>query len=83
MKKIQIITLLVLGLGIFCLIAEALSESFESTQSYIKPDGILIEPFFGLLPIGAILIVIGIILVSVQAIFYFIFRSKRSLQKKQ
>jgi len=54
MKKIYLIAIIPLILGIGCLIA------FKMIGSHVAPDGTLVEPF-ALIPIGWLLIIIGIV----------------------
>lgn len=43
-------------LGVFCFIISGVSDS------HITPDGVLIEPFFFLIPVGYVWLFIGIIM---------------------
>lgn len=61
-------------MGIFCFAAKWLTEMFEASKSSMRSDGTLVEPYFFLIPIGWLFLIMGLVFVAVKIVLSFTHR---------
>ena len=55
-------------IGILCFIVKWVTETFNATKSTVRADGVLEEPFFFLIPIGWLFLIVGLVLSVVKIV---------------
>lgn len=73
-KKFNCAIVTLLCMGIFCFAVKWLTEMFDASKSSIKSDGALVEPYFFLIPIGWLFLIMGLVFVVVKIVLSFTHR---------
>jgi tetrahydromethanopterin S-methyltransferase subunit E len=73
-KKLNYAIATLLCMGIFCFAVKWLTEMVDASKSSIKGNGILVEPYFFLIPVGWLFFIIGMIVVAVKIVLSFTHR---------
>jgi hypothetical protein len=66
MKKFNVAMIASFCLGLICLAAKFITESIDATKSHITSDGVLMEPFFFLIPVGLFFLITGVLLLAIK-----------------
>jgi hypothetical protein len=54
--------------GLLCFGIKFITECFDATKSIITKDGMLVEPYFFLIPLGWLMIACGVVLVILKIV---------------
>jgi tetrahydromethanopterin S-methyltransferase subunit E len=73
-KKFNYAIATLLCIGIFCFAVKWFTEIFDASKSSIKGDGTLVEPYFFLIPVGWLFLIIGLVVVAVKVVLSLIHR---------
>jgi hypothetical protein len=70
-KKFNYAIVTLLSMGIFCFAVKWLTEMFDASKSSIKTDGVLVEPYFFLIPVGWLFLIISLVIFAVKVVLSF------------
>jgi hypothetical protein len=65
-KKLNYAIATLLGMGIFCFAVKWLTEMFDASKSSVKGGGVLVEPYFFLIPVGWLFLIICLAVIAVK-----------------
>ena len=54
--------------GLLCFVIKFITERFDATRSTMTKDGVLVEPYFFLIPLGWLMIACGVVLLILKLV---------------